>query len=131
MAGHVSVMFADPSAALPLVQGGRLRALAVTSLLRLPSAPNIPTLSEGALPGFEAVAWSMLVAPGRTPPAITQRLHLAMTRILASQNVKEAILRFGVAPALSPSIAALQAYMSSEIVRWAQIVREAGLFATE
>jgi tripartite-type tricarboxylate transporter receptor subunit TctC len=131
MGGHVTVMFADPSAALPLVQDGKLRALAVTSLSRIPSAPDIPTLSEELLPGFEAVAWSMLVAPAKTPPAITQHLHLVMTSILASPNVKEAILRFGVSPAVNQPIDALHSYMRSEIVRWGRVVREAGLFATE
>jgi tripartite-type tricarboxylate transporter receptor subunit TctC len=129
--GHVPIMFVDPSAALPLVQGGKLRALAVTSHSRFPSAPDIPTLSEAALPGFEAVGWSMLVAPAKTPAAITERLHAAMARILASPDVQEAILKFGVVPTTSLPIDALQSYLRSEITRWEKIVRDAGLFSTE
>jgi tripartite-type tricarboxylate transporter receptor subunit TctC len=129
--GHLPIMLVDPSAALPLVQAGKLRALAVTSLSRLTSAPEVPTFSEAALPGFEAVGWSMLVAPAKTPAAITERLHAAMTKILTSPDVHQAILKFGVAPAVSPSTDTLQSYVASEITRWEQIVRDAGLFATE
>jgi tripartite-type tricarboxylate transporter receptor subunit TctC len=73
----------------------------------------------------------MLVAPAKTPAAITERLHAAMARILASPDVQEAILKFGVVPTTSLPIDALQSYLRSEITRWEKIVRDAGLFSTE
>jgi tripartite-type tricarboxylate transporter receptor subunit TctC len=76
VAGHVQMMFADPGSALPQVREGKVRALGVTSLVPLPSAPDILPLSEAGVPKFEAVSWQMIVAPANTPSDIvSMRVH--------------------------------------------------------
>jgi tripartite-type tricarboxylate transporter receptor subunit TctC len=74
MGGHVALMFADPAPALPLVKAGKVRALGVTSAARLPSAPDIPPLTEAGVAGFDAAGWGMVVAPARTPASIVAKL---------------------------------------------------------
>src|SRR6185312_15105552 len=81
--GHIALGFAEAGASLPLIKDGKLRALAVSSLTRLPLLPDVPSFAEAALaPGFEAVSWHMLLAPAKTPAPIVDRLHGEMKRIL-------------------------------------------------
>ena len=75
LAGQVTMVFADPVSALPHLQSGALRALAVTSKERSPIAPDVPTISESGYPGFDAIAWHGILAPANTPPAIIAKLH--------------------------------------------------------
>ncbi len=131
LGGHLNYMFSDLSPALPLIRDGKLRALGVTSATRVPTANEIPTLAEAGVPGYEAVAWLMVVARAGTPPDILNKLHSELKGILAQPEVREQIARYGMIPVDSPPPEELHRYVGSETARWAQIVREAGAAGIE
>jgi len=130
VAGHVPTMFSDPSG-LPLIKDGKVRALAASSAKRLPQAPEIPTIAEGGLSGFDAAAWIMVVAPEKTPPAIVERLHAEFKSISEQAELQERIVKNGQAPTVTPSVAELQSYVRSEVARWGKIVQQAGIAGSE
>jgi tripartite-type tricarboxylate transporter receptor subunit TctC len=131
VAGHVSVTFADALSALPLIEQGKLRALGVSTKTRLASAPQIPPLAEAGVPGFDAAAWVMVVAPARTPGNIVNRLHAELRSISAQPNIQQQLLKLGVMSVISPPVESLQPFINSEIVRWADVVRRAGIAGSE
>jgi tripartite-type tricarboxylate transporter receptor subunit TctC len=88
LGGHLNYMFSDLSPALPLVRDGKLRALGVTSATRVPAAAEIPTLAEAGVPGYEAVAWLMIVTRAGTPPDILARLYDEMKAGLAQSDIR-------------------------------------------
>jgi len=128
--GHIHVMFSDLQA-LPQVAAGAVRAFGVSSGRRWPTAREIPTVAEAGVPGFEAVAWSMVVAPAGTPPPITARLHAELKQIMAVSEVQQQMIKLGMLPVVSPSRETLQGYINSEIQRWGRIVRQAGLESSQ
>jgi tripartite-type tricarboxylate transporter receptor subunit TctC len=131
LGGHLDYMFSDLSPALPLVRDGKLRALGVTSATRVPTASEIPTLAEAGVPGYEAVAWLMVVTRAGLPPDILDRLHRELKAALAEPEVHDQIARFGMIPVDSPPPEELHRYVASETARWAKIVREAGAAGIE
>jgi tripartite-type tricarboxylate transporter receptor subunit TctC len=126
LGGHLDCMFSDLSPSLPLVRDGKLRALGVTSATRVPAANEIPTLAEAGVPGYEAVAWLMIVTRAGTPPDILAQLHDELKAELARPEVRETISRNGMIPQDSPTPAELHGYVASETIRWGKIVRAAG-----
>lgn len=127
-AGHVSLAFAEAGASLPLIRDRKLRALAVTSLTRLPSLPDVPPLAEAAgVPDFEAVSWHVLFARANTPASIVGKLHAEMARIMAEPDIKKAIERHGLIPQAPQSVEATRAYIGAEIDKWGALVRSLGL----
>jgi tripartite-type tricarboxylate transporter receptor subunit TctC len=88
LAGQVTMVFADPVSALPHMQSGALRALAVTSKERSPIAPDVPTIAESGYPGFDAIAWHGILAPANTPPAIIAKLHDQIVAALKDPTTK-------------------------------------------
>ena len=89
-AGHVAMAFAEAGASLPLIRDGKLRALAVTSSMRLPTVPELPPFGEsGRRPDFEAVSWHVLLAPCGTPPEIVDKLHGEMKRIWTAPEMRK------------------------------------------
>ena len=131
VAGHVSMMFGDFATALPLVRAGKLRALGVSTAQRVGAAPDIPPLAEVGLPGFDASSWQMVVAPARLPPDILTKLNTELRAIVADPQFAEELSARGMVPLVTPPPAELAAYVKSEIVRWADVVRRAGAAATE
>jgi tripartite-type tricarboxylate transporter receptor subunit TctC len=130
-AGHVTYAFAEAGASLPLLQDGKLRALAVTSTTRLPLVPDAPPFAEAAsVPGFEAVSWHVLIARSGTPPEILNRLHAEMTTIMADKDIRKSVENFGLIPIEPPSINAAQKYIGAEIEKWGGMVRSLGLNGT-
>ncbi|WP_326539532.1 Bug family tripartite tricarboxylate transporter substrate binding protein [Pseudorhodoferax sp.] len=127
-AGTVTMFFAPTATALPLVRDGRLRALAVSSLQRLPVAPELPTLAEQGFAGFEAVAWFGLLAPAGTPAPALQRLYEAATQALAQPAVRERLAAMGAQP-VGSTPAAFARLIAEETPRWAKLMREAGIKA--
>jgi tripartite-type tricarboxylate transporter receptor subunit TctC len=124
-------MFSDLSPALPLVRDGKLRALGVTSATRVPTATEIPTLAESGVPGYEAVAWLMIVTRAGAPSDILDKLHREVKAALAQPDVREQIARLGMIPQDTPSPEELQRYVGSETVRWRKIVEQAGAVGIE
>lgn len=130
-AGHVAMAFAEAGASLPLIKAGKLRALAVTSLSRLPSLPDVPPLAETAsVPDFEAVSWHVLFAMAGTPPAIIDKLHSEMVRIMSEPAMKSAIESHGLIPQPPQSVDATRAYISAEIGKWGSLAKSLGLAGT-
>jgi len=131
LGGHLDYMFSDLSPALPLVRDGKLRALGVTSATRVPTANEIPTLAEAGVPGYEAVAWLMVVTRAGLPPDVLNKLHTELKSVLAEPEIKAQIARFGMIPVDSPSPEELHRYVGSETARWGKIVQQAGAAGIE
>ena len=125
MAGHVQLMFDTVMSALPHVQAGKLRALAVSSAERAPVAPDVPTIAEAALPGYEAIAWNGLFAPAGTPRAIIDQLNAEVVRALQSEKVKEQLASLG-ATARPTTPSDFSTYVRDEVAKWAKVVKESG-----
>lgn len=131
VAGHVPLMFVDVGPALGIIQAGKVRPLGISTKTRFAALPDIPPLAEVGVPGFDAASWQMFVAPAQTPAPVVEKLHNDLTRELAAADVKDQILKSGMIPMENPSVAALQAFVKSEIVRWGKVVQQAGLTATQ
>ncbi len=131
MGGHVQMMFADFATALPLVQAGKLRALGVSTAQRVAPAPDIPPLGEVGLKDFDASSWQMMIAPGKIPPAILNRLNAEIRAIVKEPAVSAEFSRRGLIPLDGGTPEQLQGYVKAEIVRWGEVVRRAGVAATQ
>ena len=131
ISGQVPVMFADVVGALPMVRAGKVRALAVSSIVRFPEAPEIPTVAETGVHGFDGVGWVMAAAPARTPEAIVDRLHTDLKAAVAMPATQKQIALLGMIPIDSPPAAEMTAYINSEITRWSGVVEQAGLAGTQ
>lgn len=125
MAGQVDLMFDTMLSALPHVRAGKLKALAVTSAHRTEAAADIPTVAEGGLPGYEAIAWNGLLAPAGTPPDTLQRLSQALRTALDRADVRERLRAQGFAPAWSPP-QDYGRFLQAEITKWAAVVQRSG-----
>lgn len=127
VAGHIPLLFSDPAPALPLIRSNTVRPLGVTTLARWSVAPEIPTLNESGVPGFDAAGWFMIAVPTGTPKPIVDRLHAEFKAVLGMKDVQEKINRTGVVPVVSPPLDELARFVSSEKARWGKVVQQAGL----
>ena len=125
LGGRVTMMFDNMPSSLPLVREGKLRALGVTSAKRSLAAPDIPTLAEAGLPGFEAVSWFALFAPANTPRPIVDKLQAEVSKILKSPDISKRLLDLGLEPA-GGTPEELAAYQKSEIAKWSKVVKDSG-----
>jgi len=126
VAGIVESSFAGVPNALAQVPQGRLKALAVTTARRAPQLPDVPTLQEAGVPGYDASVWLALLAPAGTPPEIVNKLNGEITRLMAAPDTKKALFDAGVEP--SPSTPEeMAAYLTEELARWGKVVKEAGI----
>jgi tripartite-type tricarboxylate transporter receptor subunit TctC len=126
MGGRIQVMFTDFTSSVPLIKDGRMRALGVTTKTRAAAMPELAPIADLGVPGYDAAAWQMVVAPAATPRPIVDKLHGALEAIMALPQTRNAVTRIGLVPADSHSIEELQAFMRSEIVRWGEVVKRSG-----
>ncbi len=126
LGGRVTMMFSPLPVVLPLVNDGKLRGLAVTSLRRASSAPELPTVAESGYPGFEVTIWYGLLAPGGTPPAIIRKLHLEIVKALAAPELRAKLVDLGLDP-IGNSPEEFAAIIRSEIPTWAKVIKDAGI----
>jgi len=126
LAGQIPLMFANLSAVMGNLKAGTLRALAVTGAHRSPSAPDIPTVAEAALPGFEAETWWGIVAPAGTPHAVLAKLNAAALKALADDDTKKRFADLGMTNGGS-SPEELDAYIKSEIAKWSKVIKDANI----
>jgi tripartite-type tricarboxylate transporter receptor subunit TctC len=126
LGGRVSLTFTDIAVGLPYIQSKQLKALAVTSKERSAIVPDIPTINETVLPGFDLVAWMGLVVPTGTPKPIRDRLTAALSEILARQDVKERFLGLGAELAPLPG-EPFRDFLASEVTKWNKLVKDAGI----
>lgn len=131
VAGHVQLTFADPSLAPQLIDGGKVRALGVSSLTRVGVLPNVPPLAEAGVPGFEAVSWHLIVAPAGTPADVVAKLHAEIKAIFAQPEMQAQLTRMGLIPVDSPPVAELNKFLAQEIEKWGAAVKQAGLVGSE
>jgi tripartite-type tricarboxylate transporter receptor subunit TctC len=126
IAGHIQLMLENIPSTLPLAKSGKLRALAVTSLKRSPLVPDLPTLDEAGLKGYEIVGWNGLFVPAGTPGAIVARIHAETRKALAQPDVKDRLVTLG-AEGVGSSPQEFRAFVQAEIAKWARVVKQAGL----
>jgi tripartite-type tricarboxylate transporter receptor subunit TctC len=131
VANHVQMVFADPAGAPALIKEGKLRALAVSSKVRIGAMPDVPTMEEAGFPGFEAVSWHMIVGPAGMPKEIVDKLAAEFKRIGTSQDFKAQVDRMGLLAIDTPPPDELKTYLDKEIASWGQLVRDVGIAGTE
>ena len=123
--GQVPVMFIVAAAAIPQIKAGRLRALGVTTLERLAQIPEVPTLDEAGIKGFEVISWIGFAGPAGLPPEIVSKLSGEFTRVVQQAENAERIRGLGLEISLMPT-EPFAAYMAKEQARWGDVVRRAG-----
>jgi tripartite-type tricarboxylate transporter receptor subunit TctC len=123
--GEVDMMISAPPAVINFFKTGRLRAVAVTSATRSAALPEVPTMMESGLPGFEATAWYCMVAPAGTPRSIIDRIHGALVKAMETPQVRQRLLDEGATPE-SSSPEELGEFIRTEIEKWTKAVRLSG-----
>jgi tripartite-type tricarboxylate transporter receptor subunit TctC len=126
--GHVKIMFSSLVQTTPFIHSGQLRPLGVGGLKRNPVLPDVPTISEAGVPGYEGVNWWGIVAPAGTPPAIVEKLHAAVQLAVKSPELTAAFDREG-ASAVTMSSEEFGKYIETEIVKWGRVVKEGNIKA--
>jgi tripartite-type tricarboxylate transporter receptor subunit TctC len=126
IAGQIQVVFATSQTGLPQAKAGRVRALAVTTPERIAAEPNLPTVAESGVPGYEVTNWHALIGPKGLPRAVVERLHAETTKILKTKDMEERMQTDGVSPA-GGSSEELRQQVTKEIEQWRQVVARAGI----
>ena len=125
LGGQINLIFATAASAVPHVQSGKIRALAVTTSKRSKLVPDLPTVAEAGVPGFEANNWYGIVVPAKTPKPIIDRLHKEFTTVLNMPEIREILFRQGLdVAATTPQ--AFGAYIKSETAKWAKVIKASG-----
>jgi tripartite-type tricarboxylate transporter receptor subunit TctC len=124
--GQVQMFCTGLTALTGLIRSGKVRALGIASLQRSPQMPELPTISEQGLPGFEVTSWSGVAAPAKTPPAIIRRLHAEIAAVVNDADMKNFLLSQGAEPALlGPE--EFRDYIKADIAKWAKVIKAAGI----
>jgi tripartite-type tricarboxylate transporter receptor subunit TctC len=128
ISGQIQVTFGDVLVLLPQIEAGKIRALAVTSKARLPLLPDVPTLNEAGLEGFEALSWQGFFAPAGTPPELVEKLSAEVNRAMRSPDIKDYFAARGfIVEGTTPE--AFKSFIASEVQKWTPIVKSAGVQA--
>ena len=127
VAGHVPLLMGSTLSVLPQIRAGRLRAYGVTSLRRTGAAPEIPTIAESGVPGYEAYNWSGLLAPAGTPRALVMQLHAAVIKAMQDPLVRNRFVDNGADATPSATPEAFGVFMRAEQAKWAKVARDAGI----
>jgi tripartite-type tricarboxylate transporter receptor subunit TctC len=130
MPGRVDVMFNTIGGLLPQVRAGQLRGLAVSTIERFPTAPDLPTVAESGVPGFDVSSWYALFVPAKTPPGIISKINADMVAALAERDVRARLEHLGVlVKGSSPQ--ELGALLKSEMDKWGPVIKAAGITVRE
>ncbi len=124
--GHIDISFPSTAAALPYVQQGRLRALGVTSSKRSPAYPDVPTIAEGGLPGFEVQGWYGVLGPARTPREIVARLSGEIIKLAKNPDIRARLVKQGAEP-VGSTHEEFTALISSDHAKWAKVIKAANI----
>jgi tripartite-type tricarboxylate transporter receptor subunit TctC len=124
--GHVAMMSATALTGIPQIRAGRLRGLGVSTAKRTAAAPELPTLAEAGVPGYEATQWYGVLAPAGTPPEIVKRLHAEMVQVLQLPDVKSRLAADGAEP-VGDTPEQFGRFIRAEIAKWAKVARDAGI----
>ncbi|MCE9639903.1 MAG: tripartite tricarboxylate transporter substrate binding protein [Betaproteobacteria bacterium] len=126
--GQVAIFFSTIASAMPQVKSGRLRSLAVTSATRSQSLPEVPTIAEAGLPGYESTIWYGALLPARAPQGIVERLNFEIVKILKTPEIRQRFLALGADTVITTPEQFAQ-YIQSEIKKWDKVVKDAGIRA--
>ena len=126
VSGETSMLFATIPSAIQHIQSGRLRGLAVSRAQRNPALPDVPTVAEAGVPGYEAIEWNGVMVPAGTPPAVVRRIHQSLSKVLAAPAMKERIVGVG-AEVVGSSPEEFTAFIKSEFTAWAKVIKEVGI----
>jgi tripartite-type tricarboxylate transporter receptor subunit TctC len=126
--GRVDVMFNNIGSVMPFIKGGKLRALGVTSAKRATALPDVPTVAEAGVPGFDVTGWYGFFAPARTPPEIVAKFHTDTVAALADPVIRQRLDTLGVG-VVGSTPDELRAFLKAEMDKWGAIIREAGIKA--
>src|SRR6201995_3861026 len=126
LGGQIQVMFTTVASSASLIEGGQLRALAVTSAERSPAFPNLPTVAEAGVPGYAPEAWYGLYAPAKTPPEIIDRLNKSAAKAIQAESFKKLGANEGLVMVAEPPDA-LDRYFAGEEARWRKVIQDAGI----
>ncbi len=126
IAGEIQMMVIDPGPSLPLIEAGRVRALAVTTAKRTPIAPQLPTMIEAGMAGYELSAWYAALLPAGTPAAVRDRLNAELVKVMALPEVRQQLGSAGI-DAMSSTPAQLARFLETELERWSTHIRNAGM----
>jgi tripartite-type tricarboxylate transporter receptor subunit TctC len=127
LGGHVSLMFPGGPIAFPHVKTGKLRALATTGSMRTAAAPDLPTVAEAGMPGFEISAWYGMLAPAGTPPAIVNRLHEEIVKALKSPELKERWTSLGADVVYQDTPEQFNSFLKNDLTKWAKVIKEGNI----
>jgi tripartite-type tricarboxylate transporter receptor subunit TctC len=125
LGNQIALMFDNMPSAIQHVRSGKLRAIAVTTAKRSPELPDVPTIAEAGVPGYEATSWFGLFVPAGTPPAVISKLNTAIVKVLAKADIKKKINEQG-AEVYSETPEQFSAFIQKESVKWGKVVRESG-----
>ena len=125
LGNQIAIMFDNMPSAIQNVRSGKLRAIAVTTAKRSPELPDVPTIAEAGVPGYEATSWFGLFAPAGTPPAVISKLNTAVVKVLANSEIKKKINEQG-AEVYSETPEQFAAFIQKESVKWGKVVRDSG-----
>jgi tripartite-type tricarboxylate transporter receptor subunit TctC len=126
LGGEIDMIFADVATTMPQIQAGKMKGLAVSSARRSPLAPELPTMQEAGVAGYELTAWFAAYAPAKTPQPVVDRLNAAFHDALGDKSTRESLLKVGVEPGASTP-AELKKFAADETAKWAKIVAAAGI----
>ncbi len=126
LAGHVQVYFTSVASMMPFIKSGKLRALGVGTLKRAGELPDVATLDEQGLKGYDVVSWAGIVAPAGTPPAIVRRLHADIEKIMAGGEMRERLLTHGAEP-VAIGLEDFRSYLNADLKRWGPLIKQVGI----
>lgn len=126
LGGHVAFAFASTVVSLPHIQAGKLRPLAVATAQRVPNLPDVPTIAESGVPGYEGLLFYALVAPAKTPPAVVNKLNDAIRQIKQTVAVKQLMATLGAIP-IEMTPAELGAFLRRELAKWTEVIKTRGI----
>jgi len=131
ISGNTDVLFVDIGPSIQLIRAGKARALGISSAEPAAAAPEIPPLAKVGLPGFDTTAWQMLVAPGKTPRPVLEKLNADVNAIVQSGEITKKLVDMGLVPIGKGSLSDLDAYVKAETARWAKVIQTAGLAGSQ
>jgi tripartite-type tricarboxylate transporter receptor subunit TctC len=126
ISGQINAMFSTALAAKPQIEAGKVRAFGVTTARRSGALPDIPSIAEAGVPGYEAVQWYGFLAPAGTPPAILQQIHAEAVKALHSTEMKEKLAHDGAEP-VGSTAEAFAAHIKDELEKWRKVAKAAGI----
>jgi tripartite-type tricarboxylate transporter receptor subunit TctC len=126
LAGHIQMMFAPVQTVAPHLQGGKIRAIAVTGLQPIEALPGVPTVAASGVADYQALGWFGVLAPAATPPAVLAKLNEDINRLLANPDVRKELVAKGAAPG-SMTTAEFGRFIRQEQQRWTQLIKDAGI----